>query len=110
MELAGKLTSEEIEPFGRLIGLAMDMVAVRDAMEVLPIDHPTFTINYPNGTKEYVQRGILFSISDENKTDIQVGVKKQQEVFDITLCLIGFLTGAGLMDGFEKYATDMMED
>lgn len=109
VKLAGKLTSEEIEPFGRLIGLAMDMVEVRDAMETIQAGHPTFTINYTNGTKEHVKRGILFSISEENKTDIHIGVKKRQEVFDITLCLIGFLNGCELMDDFAEYVEELLE-
>lgn len=67
----------------------------------------TFTLNYSDGTKALVDRGILFSIRDDDRMDMHLGTSKAWEVFGVARCLNEFIKACGMEDLFEKYMRSM---
>ena len=67
----------------------------------------TFTLNYSDGTKALVDRGILFSLGDDDRMYIHLGVSKAWEVFGVARCLNDFIKICGMEDLFEKYLRAM---
>lgn len=106
IKLSGQLSSEEIEPFGRLIGLVQNQIEKYDG-ETKASDDLTFTLNYSDGTKKLVDEGVLFSINSEETMDIHIGVDKAWKLFGVQLCLNDFIKGIGLEKQFEKYLDEM---
>lgn len=108
MELAGKLTGEEIEPFGRLIGFVQSMPEEYKG-ETIPTNKLTFTLNYGNGTKKHVERGVLFSIGEDDTMYIHIGVETDWELFGTVLCLTDFIDRCGMTERFKNYIDNMVK-
>lgn len=67
----------------------------------------TFTLHYADGTSAEIERGILFSVDDEDKMDIHVGVSELWALFGVDLCLQEFIHDHGLDEEFLEYMIQM---
>lgn len=110
LELAGKLSSEDIEPLGSLIADMQTLYGENYGGQTKTTDNLTFTLNYADGTHLNVEKGILFSLDDNDRMDIHVGISKAYQLFGVYLCLKGFIDGMGLTSLFNKYVHDMVDD
>lgn len=110
LELAGKLSSEDIEPLGSLIADMQTLYGENYGGQTKTTDNLTFTLNYADGTHLNVEKGILFSLDDNDRMDIHVGISKAYQLFGVYLCLKEVIDRMGLTSLFNAYVHDMVDD
>lgn len=74
-----------------------------------PSENVTFTINYADGESVEVKQGVLFTVDDDDRMDIHVGVDKAYMIFGIYFCLMEYIDKIGLSDKFKSYYYDMID-
>lgn len=85
-------------------------MAMKYSGETKITENLTFTLNYADGEKAEVEKGVLFSIDDDEKMDIHIGAGKAYEIFGVYFCFMEFLTRSGLINLFDGYVEQMMRD
>lgn len=78
--------------------------------ETKTTENLTFTVHYADGTSAEIDRGVLFSIGDDDTMDIHIGISKAWELFGVARCLSEYITKNGLGDLFRLYCEEDFGD
>lgn len=66
----------------------------------------TFTLNYADGTKAEIDKGVLFSVDDDGLMDVHVGVDKLWQLFGVARCLSELVAKMGMTELFRRYLAE----
>lgn len=75
-----------------------------------PSENISFTVHYADGTSKDLKCGVLFSIDDNDRMDVHIGVDKAWQLFGIMVCLEECIRKIGLWDLYQKYMKDMEKE